>query len=140
MIEKHTGRCACGAVTFEFDADPTFIADCYCNDCQRSSGGVMVTYFGIPEASFRVTSGRPKSFGYVADSGNTLRRNFCPDCGARLYTDALQSFPGTIFVMLGSLDDPAAIHPPIMEIFTKRRLAWTKSLDVPQHLARPDAA
>jgi hypothetical protein len=75
----------------------------------------------------------------VADSGNTLERHFCPDCGARVYTDKLSGFPGQVFVMLGSLDDPEGIKPPIMEIFTTCRISWTKALDVPQYHARPDA-
>ena len=39
MPKKHTGRCACGAVKFEFDTDPTFVAVCHCLDCKKSSGG-----------------------------------------------------------------------------------------------------
>ncbi len=139
MSSKYTGQCACGSVRFAFDTDPTFVADCYCLDCQKSSGGVMATYFSVPEADFTLLSGNPSGFGYVADTGNKLRRRFCPECGARVFTDQLEGFPGTIFVMLGALDHPERIAPPIMEIFTKRRLAWTKALDVPQHLARPDA-
>ena len=29
MAKKYTARCACGAVKFEFDTDPTFIAVCH---------------------------------------------------------------------------------------------------------------
>jgi hypothetical protein len=140
MSAKFTGQCACGSVKFEFNKDPEFIADCYCLDCQKSSGGVMASYFSVSESDFTITSGDPKGFAYVADTGNTLRRRFCPECGARVFTDQLSGFPGTIFVMLGALDHPDRIAPPMMEIFTKRRLAWTKELDVPQHQARPDAA
>lgn len=139
MTKKHQGRCECGAVTFEFDGDPTFIADCYCFDCQRSSGGVMATYMSVAQDDFTLLSGAPKGYGYVADTGNTLVRNFCPDCGARLFTDRLSGFPGTVFVMLGSLNHTDEIAPPIMEIFTRRRIPWTKALDVPQFAARPDA-
>ncbi|PSJ43411.1 GFA family protein [Allosphingosinicella deserti] len=139
MANKHMGRCSCGAVTFEFSSDPTFVADCYCIDCQKSSGGVMSTYLSVPEEDFVLLSGEPKGFQYTADSGNTLVRNFCPTCGARVFTNQLQGFPGTVFVMMGALDHPEAIIPPIMEIFTKRRIAWTRALDVPQYPARPDA-
>jgi len=45
MTKKHTGQCACGAAKFEFDTDPAFIADRYCKDCQKSSGGAMITFF-----------------------------------------------------------------------------------------------
>ncbi|WP_184089391.1 GFA family protein [Sphingomonas xinjiangensis] len=140
MSGKHTGRCACGAIQFEFNSDPTFVADCYCTDCQKSSGAVMSTYFSVPASDFKLLRGEPKSFTYVADSGNKLDRNFCPECGARVFTDKLQGFPGTVFVMLGALDHTDEVKPPIMEIFTKRRIPWTKELDVPQYLARPDAA
>ncbi len=81
-------------------------------------------------------SGTPKSFLYVAESGKKLKRNFCPDCGARLFTTNLETFPGLVFVMLGSLDRPADIVPRV-EMFTKRRLAWAKPLDVPQFSDMP---
>lgn len=131
MTKKHSAQCACGAIKFEFDADPSFIADCYCKDCRRSSGGAMATFFGVPEDDFALISGAPKSFHYIAQSGKGLDRNFCPDCGARVFTSNLESFPGTIFVTIGSLDDPIGIEPNV-EMFTKRRLKWMKALDVPQ--------
>jgi hypothetical protein len=136
MAKKHTGQCACGAVKFEFDSDPTFIADCYCKDCQKSSGGAMATFFGIPQDDFTLTSGKPKSFHYVAESGNGLDRNFCPECGARLFSTDLEGFPGTVFVTIGSLDNPDGIEP-MLEMFTKRRLTWTRHLDVPQFASMP---
>ena len=136
MAKKHTGQCACGAVRFEFDSDPTFIADCYCKDCQKSSGGAMATFFGIPQDDFTLTSGKPKSFHYVAESGNGLDRNFCPECGARLFSTDLEGFPGTVFVTIGSLDNPDGIEP-MLEMFTRRRLTWTRHLDVPQFASMP---
>jgi len=38
MAKKHTARCACGAVKFEFDTNPTFVAVCHCLDCKKSFG------------------------------------------------------------------------------------------------------
>src|SRR5262249_13086395 len=58
-------------------------------------------------------------------------RNFCPKCGARVFTTNLEGFPGMIFVTLGSLDNPEGIEP-VLEMFTKRRLKWAKPLDLPQ--------
>lgn len=136
MSKKYTGHCACGAVTFEFDKDPDFVANCHCLDCKRASGGEMATFFGVPQDDFSLLSGTPKSHRYVADSGKTLYRNFCPECGSRLFTDRLEAFPGTVFVMLGSLDRPDLIQPKL-EMFTKRRLKWTKPLDMPQFEAMP---
>jgi len=136
MAKKHTGQCACGAVRFEFDTDPTFIADCYCRDCQKASGGAMATFFAIPQDDFTLIGGKPKSFHYIANSGKGLDRNFCPECGARLFTTNLEGFPGLVFVTIGSLDQPESIMPKL-EMFTKRRLKWTKALDVTQYADMP---
>ena len=81
----------------------------------------MATWFAVPEDDFTLISGKPKSFHYIADSGNGLDRNFCPDCGARLFSSNLQGFPGMVFVTIGSLDNPEGIAPKL-EMFTKRRL------------------
>ena len=85
MAQKYTGRCACGALKFEFDTDPTFIVDCYRKDCQKASGGAMATFLGVPKGDFTLTSGKPKSFHYVAESGKGLTQNFCPDWRSTLY-------------------------------------------------------
>lgn len=136
MTKKHTAQCACGAVRFGFDADPDFVAVCHCLDCKRASGGEAVTLLGVPEDDFTLLRGQPKAFHYTGASGRGLDRNFCSDCGARLFTSNLESFPGTIFVTIGSLDRPEGITPA-MEIFTKRRLDWAAPLDMPQFDAMP---
>ena len=136
MAQKRSGRCACGSVTFEFDFDPTFVAICHCLDCKEASGGEAATFFAVPEKHFTLLSGDPKPFPYVAQSGKKLDRLFCPNCGARVYTGNLESFPATAFVQLASIDDPAGIEPGL-EMFTKRRLDWAVPLDLPQFTDMP---
>ncbi|AGB72403.1 MULTISPECIES: GFA family protein [Rhizobium] len=136
MSKKYTAQCACGAVKFEFDKDPEFIANCHCLDCKRASGGEMATFFAVPEDDFALLSGKTRSFPYIANSGKKLERNFCPECGSRLYTSNLESFPGLVFVQLGSLDHPELIAPRL-EMFTMRRLKWNRPLDLPQFEAMP---
>jgi hypothetical protein len=50
MPARHlaVAQCACGAVKFEFNTDPTFVAVCHCLDCKKSSGGEAATFFGVP--------------------------------------------------------------------------------------------
>jgi len=90
----------------------------------------------VRQDDFTLISGTPKAFHYIAESGKGLDRNFCPECGARLFTSNLESFPGTVFIMLGSLDRPEWIEPKL-EMFTKRRLKWAKPLDLPQFDSMP---
>jgi hypothetical protein len=136
VAKKCTGRCACGAVTFGFDTEPDFVAHCHCLDCKKASGGEAATVFGVPQDDFAVTSGEPKAFHYIADSSKRLDRNFCSECGSRLFTSNLESFPGMVFVRLCSLDHPEEIAPKL-DMFTKRRLKWTKPLDLPQFETMP---
>ena len=136
MAKKHTAGCACGAVRFEFDTDPDFIAVCHCLDCKKASGGEAATWFGVPADDFTLTKGDTQAFGFVADSGGKLDRNYCAACGSRLYTSNLDSFPGAVFVQLGSLDDPKGITPKL-EMYVKRRLPWVTPLDMPQYEAMP---
>lgn len=93
-------------------------------------------YLGIPEDDFTLLSGQPKAFRYVGASGMELYKNFCPECGARLFTSNMQSVPQAVLVTIGSLDNPEGIVPT-MELFTKRRLDWAIPLDVPQFDAMP---
>lgn len=116
--------------------DPDFIAVCHCLDCKKASGGEAATWFGVPADDFTVNGGEARAYGYVADSGQPLDRNFCPNCAARLYTSNLGSFPNMVFVQLGSLDDPTGIAPKL-EMFVKRRLPWVAPLDLPQFEAMP---
>jgi len=137
MPKKYTAQCACGAVKFAFDTDPTFVANCHCNDCKRASGGEMATFFTVPANDFDLISGQPKAFHYVANSDNGLDRNFCPDCGSRVFTSNLDGFPGAVFVHLGSLDRPDLIAPKL-EMFSARRLRWNTPLDLPQFDGMPN--
>lgn len=136
MTKKYTGRCACEAVKFEFAKDPDFIAVCHCLDCKKASGGEAATWFGVPADDFTLLSGTTRAHSYVADSGKRLDRNFCPVCGARLYTSNLESFPGLVFVQLGSLDHPQLITPKL-EMFVKRRLPWVQPLGLPEFSEMP---
>jgi hypothetical protein len=136
MTKKYTAQCACGAVKFAFDTDPDFIANCHCLDCKKASGGEMATFFGVPQDDFTLISGTPKARHYTAESGKGLDRNFCAECGSRLFTTNLESFPGLVFVMLGSLDRLELIEPKL-EMFTRRRLKWAKPLDLPQFDSMP---
>lgn len=136
MTRKYTAQCACGACKFEFDTDPGFIANCHCRDCKKASGGEMATFLGVPADDFTLTAGTPTAFHHTADLGKGLDRNFCPTCGARLFTSNLEAFPGMVFVAIGALDRPELVAPKL-EMFTKRRLAWAKPLEMPQFDGMP---
>ena len=130
MAKKYTAQCACGTVKFEFNTDPEFVAVCHCLDCKKASGGEAAMFFGVP-ADDTLLSGKPKGERYIAESGKELYRNFCPECGARVFSNRLESFLELVFVTLGSLDHPELIAPKL-EMFK-----WVKPLDLPQFESMP---
>ena len=130
MIQKRTGRCACGAVRFGFDIEPDF-AVCHCLDCKSASGGEAMTLLGVSEDEFALLSGQPKALHYTASSGKGLDRNLCPACGLRLFTCNAESYPGMVFVTIGSLDNPEGVRPCAGHVH-QAPLGWAIPLDVPQ--------
>jgi hypothetical protein len=119
MAKKHTAQCACGAIKFEFNTEPTFIAICHCLDCKKASGGEAATYFGVPEDDF---TSRIRARGWIGTSAPIA----APGCLPTTW----RAFRGRSS-SIGSLDNPKGIDP-VLEMFTKRRLEWEKPLDLPQ--------
>ena len=62
----------------------------------------------VPSAEFKITQGTPKRFTGVADSGRTLHRYFCGDCGSPIYSHRNPN-PGFVVVRAGSLDDSSGM-------------------------------
>ena len=118
MTVSHTGGCLCGAIRYTLSAPVTALRACHCTDCQKSSGSGSSVNAVVPGSAFVLTRGTLKSHAVRADSGRTLIRYFCGDCGSPIYArreDTLER----IVVRAGSFDDTSS-----MKITTN---IWTKS-------------
>lgn len=122
MAAPFTGGCACGAVRYECTAEPLGSINCHCRDCQRASGTAYASVLRVPAASFRVIKGEARFYSVKADSGNTVSRGFCAECGSPLFS-RLSGMPDVVGVRAGSLDDPSW-HRPTMDIFTASAQPW----------------
>ena len=122
MAQAKDGGCMCGAVRYHLEGEPLAVINCYCTDCQHVSGGAFVTGVLVPRPAVTFTKGEPRGFSGTSESGNTVTRSFCRDCGAPLFSE-LSANPGLIVVKLGSLDDPRSFAPS-MSIWTGSALGW----------------
>ena len=122
MENISTGGCACGAVRYEISADPVMSANCYCRDCQRSTGGAMASVMVVPKSAFRLTKGDLKYHSVVGESGKNVERGFCVACGAPV-TSKLGAMPDVMVIKAGSLDEPARFKPT-MNIFLSSAPPW----------------
>src|SRR5215470_19759130 len=69
-IMKIDGRCHCGYVTFEAEADPETTTICNCTDCQTMSGAPLRAVIITRPGTFVLLSGTLTEYGKTADSGN----------------------------------------------------------------------
>jgi hypothetical protein len=108
------------------EAEPTMLALCHCRDCQRVTGGEPAAVALIPRDSFKVRQGAMKAYACQGESGNTVERNFCPECGSHMLS-RLQDGPWEA-VKVGTLDEPLALQPQ-MEIWTSSAQPWAHHVE-----------
>jgi len=108
------GGCACGASRYVCTSEPTLSVLCHCRDCQRSTGSGYAAELVVQQSGFSFVKGTPRYYAVTGDSGNTVRRGFCPDCGSPLVADS-SGRPGFLAIQAGSLDDPMRFRglPPV---------------------------
>ena len=107
-MTARTGRCLCGAVTFELTAEPLVVRVCWCRDCQHLAANGTVNLLVPAEAL--VVSGTLSEHTKKAGSGNEVTRQFCPGCGAHLFARS-SGFPQFRVVRIGNLDEPSSVRP-----------------------------
>jgi hypothetical protein len=116
-----TGGCLCGRVRYTATGDPAFSAICHCRNCQRFTGSAFETTIGFPTSSVSV-QGELKTYNEISDSGQPVRRRFCPNCGSGLIAEA-DAFPGVTIFLAGTLDD-LANYKPMMELYCSSAQPW----------------
>ena len=118
----YSGGCACGAIRYRCSAEPVMAFNCHCRDCQRASGSAFASILVVPTTAFEILTGEPAYHSVVADSGHTMQRGFCAQCGSPLLIRE-PARPGIVLVQAGGLDDPGR-HQPAADIFQARAHPW----------------
>ena len=131
---KRSGRCVCGAVTWQSDADVLWAGHCHCETCRRATASPVTSFFGVPRASVTWT-------GEVAEwaSSKTVRRGYCPKCGTQMhYQNSI--WPDETHLYAATLDDPAQFEPEAHYHFAERVPWLTVTDDLPKHPGSADTS
>ena len=123
MSAVFTGRCLCGAVTYQCGAPvltPTF---CHCESCRRVSGAHAVAWATVALDSFKILCGSVRSHA----SSPPVVRQFCEQCGTQL-TYFNVRWPDTIDITITTLDRPDALIPA-GHIWMEDALPWDRPAD-----------
>jgi hypothetical protein len=117
------GGCLCGAIRYTIDAPVTALRACHCVNCQKHTGSGGSVNAVVPTDKFRVTKGTTKKYDDSAtQSGRTLSRHFCGNCGSPIYSHRNPN-PGFVVVRAGSLDDSGGMKIAT-HIWTSTARSW----------------
>lgn len=112
----------CGAIRYTLSVPVTELRACHCTTCQKGSGTQGSVNAVIPAAAFKLTKGTLKRYDSIADSGRTLVRCFCGDCGSPIYSQRATALD-TLVVRAGSLDE-AGDMKITANIWTRSARPW----------------
>jgi len=119
-MNERSGSCLCGQVSYRLTAEPIIARICWCRNCQHiAANGTVNAIF--PSSAIKIT-GSLSEYTSTADSGNQVRRRFCPKCGCHLFADSTGR-PQLTVVRVGTLQDPSSIKP-VANIWSASAPAW----------------
>jgi hypothetical protein len=124
MTRHLTGRCLCGAVSYEFDGKPLATLVCHCEDCQRSTGSAFSVVVCVRSESLKIDGELASIETTGTDTGEPRERRFCPRCGSPILTVAAE-FPGISILKAGTLDDRSWLAPTV-EAWRGSAQPWTQ--------------
>jgi hypothetical protein len=104
-----SGRCQCGALTYECAEAPAFTANCHCR--ARTSSASYVSVLNVPISAITIR-GEVRRSTRIGDSGQPVENGFCARRGSRMF-----SYPalleGRLNIMAASLDDQSWFRPAL---------------------------
>ena len=105
------GSCLCESVKFEITFPTKFAAHCHCSLCRRAHGAAYVTWVGVKNNQFKLTSGE-QYLGKYKSTPEAIR-TFCRNCGSPLFFESSR-WEGEIHVaqahLKGELDRAPRAH------------------------------
>lgn len=124
--ELRQGGCLCGNIRYSFYGPPLLTAICHCSHCQRQSGSAFSVIAAVAKNSFSQT-GECKVYFDKGDSGNSVERHFCEDCGSPIYSLS-EALPEMVLIKAGTLDDCSTLKPEI-EVFCSSKIPFSPFLE-----------
>ena len=122
-MAKITGGCLCKSIRYEIQGEPFRIANCHCDDCRKATGSAYATNLFFKEEQITILKGNPKKFQHLADSSNTMTKEFCENCGSQVFGSGSLR-PGIKNVKVGSIDDASFVKPSV-NLYTAHALNCT---------------
>ena len=129
-----TGQCMCGAIKFTAKDTPDTFSTCYCETCQRWSGGPMR---GITVKTENLDLSGQEHLGVIQTS-DFAERAFCKKCGSGIWFRRTSGkyFGGTS-LPIGLLDDRSGLTVSY-ELFTDYKDATNEIPEGTQQMTKTE--
>ena len=109
-MEKYSGRCHCGMVTYKINGEPTWKVNCNCNWCQTTSGSAFRSFLIFKEEDITFDGESLTSYEDTkTEHGRTMISQFCSNCGTQIGINAAGA-TGKQHISIGSLDQRKNIN------------------------------
>jgi hypothetical protein len=115
-----SGGCQCGKIRYTLHAAPIVVYCCHCTQCQKQSSSAFGISVRVNSADLSIV-GTPSAFVQTVGDKQAARE-FCPDCGTRLFHKRPQ-YDGHLNIKGGTFDDAQWLNPA-GHIWTASKLPW----------------
>jgi len=117
---RATGRCLCGAVTYEVRGRLRDVVLCHCVECRRWSGTGAGAFASAHDDELEI---RGDALAWVESPGSKrhARRAFCSACGTSLFWKAPEL--ERTGIAAGTLDEPTGLRLAA-HIYTHQTADW----------------
>lgn len=123
-MAKVVGGCLCGKTRYSTEAEPVLTCICHCRDCQKQTGTSFSVLVAVPKGSLKIESETLAAIQTVGDSGQSVNRQFCRNCGSPVVADVAAT-PTLAWIKGGTLDDTSWLQPQ-MSIWCDSAQPWVK--------------
>jgi hypothetical protein len=118
VMTTFSGSCQCGAIRFQIEGKPKWVAHCHCADCRRATGAAASTYVGSEREQAKFLAGTPKAY----HSSKGVRRTFCGDCGSPIAYEG-ERWPSEIHFFVGLFERADDLVPQV-QVYEAEKMPW----------------
>jgi len=120
MKLPQAGGCQCGKCRYEITAAPRAVYTCHCTACQNHTGSAFSMAVLVDDDAFHLSGAALRPIHRTADSGGTVIRLVCPECGSWVCNAAR---PDGRRVRVGTLDDVSWLKPTL-HFWVRSKQPW----------------
>jgi hypothetical protein len=120
-MKTHKAACHCGKLEVICRSEPTFVAICHCEDCQRRTGSPYHTGSWFKKDTTEI-HGESSVYTLLEHDGVEMSYHFCPNCGSNVFWET-PAMTGALGVAVGCFADPQ-FPKPTVSFYDNQRYDW----------------